>query len=374
MTTVRVSGTNSTGSESQSTCTSPQPSEADGGYFNQDQLLVFQYFLFIPNIVLETDEKVVSIMEDRIHEGLVQNFLTCNAARGEQSFYVWSISSSPSDTIFSDNCDPDLVASIVETPPDESRCVLVQAELNMEVYFPRVRRNLHLTNITHRILRPAVTTSADPQVMNESREYLDAAMDEGAFSGEEDLRMFFLAFIIEREGHVTIDRGPLTVAGAEGQLMGNRESSRVVGGAMTVAAAAICLIAVAVLALRRRKQRSDAFLSHVDNLSTSSDLNKDELDRDTEIVGELDGGSVGWFGEDCQDRDARNSWSEAECLEYKRDVHKCNSAFCEICLKQKGPTFIKSNYLNVSEILKELRYESSIVEDRSHSTPDTVDL
>ena len=365
----------------QSACIDPQPSKVDDGTFNEDLLLVFEYILFVPGTVLENDEKnrIVAIMEDEIHEGLAQNFLTCNAAQGDESFYVWSILENPPDFISSDPCDSELVAETNPAPPNGSKCMLVQAELNMHVYFPPIRRHRHLNNDDiKRILAPASTTNVDHEVMAVFGDYLIRAMSEGTFNDDERiLQTRFLAFITEGEGHATIDRGVLNVAGAEGQLMSGDKKSRVVGGAMTMAAAAICLIVVAILTLRRSKKRSDAFRRHIDDLSTFSDFEKDDFD--TEIVGDLDCSSLGWFSEDFQtggiclqvDKDGSIN---ANSLNRQHDVHKCASAFCAICLKQQTPIFIASDSLNVPDILEDLRSGSSIVGDRSYSSPDTVNL
>lgn len=367
----------------QSTCIDPQPSEVDGGTFNEDLLLVFEYVLFVPGTVLKNDEKdgIVAIMEDQIHEGLVQNFLTCNAAQGKESFYVWSIFENPRDFISSDPCDSQLVAETNPAPPNGSKCILVQAELNMQVYFPPIRRHRHLNNNDDikRILAPASTTNVDHEVMAKFGDYLTRAMSEGTLNDDERiLQTRFLAFITEGEGHATIDRGTLNVAGAEGQLMSGDKRSRVVGGAMTMAAAAIFLIVVAILTLRRNKKRSDAFRRHIDDLSTCSDFEKDDFG--TEIVGDLDSSSLGWFSEDYQNgiclqvRADKDGSINANSLNRQHDVHKCASAFCAICLKQQTPTFIASNSLNVPDILEDLCSGSSVFGDRSYSSPNTVNL
>jgi hypothetical protein len=374
----------SAGSQLESTCISPEPSDVDGGNFNENQLLVFEYLLFIPVTVLENDDKdvIVATMEKRIHEGLVQNFLTCNPVQGEKLFYVWSISSNPPDFISSDPCNSKLVAETNPTPPDGSKCIVVQAELNMRVYFPPNRRHRHLSSGITRILQPPSTTSADHQVMAASGGYLVTAMSQGTFNDSKSiLQTHFLAFITEEGGHATIDRGQLNVAGANGQWMTQHEESRVVGGAITMAAAAVCFLVVAALALRRRKLRSDAFLRHIDDLSTFSDFEKDAFGRGTEIISDLDNNSLGWFGEDFHDgmclreRDNRYGSNSAVSLDRQHDVHKCTSAFCVICLKQQSPTFIASNSMNIPDILEDLRGGSSIVEDsRSYTSPNTVDL
>ena len=332
----------------------------------------------MPDTILEINEKdtIVTTMEHRIHDGLAEHFLTCSAAEDDHSFYVWSISSSPPDSIFSDPCDASLVNN--QTQPAGSKCVLVQAELNMKVYFTpnRRRRHRHLSDGRTRFLNLASVTSADPEVVTESREYLVSAMSGGSFDDSEKvLQTLFHAFVVEQSGHATIDRGVFAVAGAQGQLMNEDERSNVVGGAMTMLAASICLVVVGVVTVRRRKKRSDDFLSHIDGLSTASDCERSEWNRGAEIVGDIDGSSLGWFGEDlhngiCMPARDDNKGS----MDQQHDVHRCTSAFCEICLQQKAPIFVATSSWNIPGILEDLRSGSLLDEDKSCSSPDTIVL
>ena len=343
--------------------------------------------------ILETDEKedILDVMEQRIHEGLIRRFLKCDLVANSDSsndeksdFYVWAISPSPSDSISPDACGSFPVAETDPKPPDESKCMVVQAQVEMQVYFSPVRRILKLSDPLPRILEPAATTSADEQIISESGDYLEEAMRKGAFNGDDVLQTRFLGFIRDSNGHPTLNSGgeKLNVAGAEGQLMAPQKKSRVVGGVMTIAGAAICLIVLAALVLHRRKKRSDAFLTHIDGMSTFSGFGKDDCDPGTEILG--DGtSSVGWFSDDFpngmsyfDERDKNKSG--ALSLNRQHDVHKCTSAFCAICLKKQNPTFIASNSLNVPDILEDLRGVScTVVDDRSSSSsihPNTVIL
>lgn len=350
---------------------------------NQDQLLVFDYLVFVPNTVIDK-EGIVDTMEERIHNGLLGEFLKCDMGKSDSSndggkdFYVWSISPNPSDYISSDPCDPQLVLETIPTPPVDALCMEVQAALELEVYFPPVRKNrqLAIQPQEKRILEPALATTADPQVMAKSGDYLIKAMARGDFVGDEVLQTRFLGFVTNELGHAVLEGDTLAVAGAEGQLMSPPADSRIVGGAMTMAAAALCLIVVLALVLRRNRKRSEAFLRHLDGMSTWSDFGKDDDDDPgTEILGET--ASLGWFSDDfmqqgiayLQERDRMRAGLD------RQDVHRCTSAFCAICLNEQKPTFIAANALNTNDILEDL--QCTIIEDDTKSQlthPDTVIL
>ena len=374
-------------SSSESTCISPQPSERDRGNFNENQRLVFRYLLFVPDDAPD-DDAIITDMKERIHERLIRHFLNCevvgqeNGDKANDSFYVWSISSNPPDILNSDSCDIGLLESSILIP--DPKCLVVQAELTMKVYFPPNRRRRHLNDNKQRALKPSSVTSADQQVITEFGDYLNMTMSEGYFNDDEFVLMTrFLTFVMIEDQHETLDRGGLNIAGAEQQLQTKQEDSRVVAGAMTMAAAAICLVAVAIISLHRRKQRSDAYLKHIEDLSTFSDFDKDEADRGTHIMGDCDGSSLDWSNEhghngiNYQERDVMKRAENTVSLDYQHDVHKCTSAYCETCHRNGNayPTFIASNAYNIPDILEDLRHGPSIIEDsRSYSSPDTVDL
>ncbi len=357
------------GSDIQSTCILPDPSETYGGNLNTDQSLVFEYLLFIPGEANEKED-IVAVMEERIHDGLVQNFLKCDVgAKSESSndqtkdFYVWSISPSPRDTIVADPCDLELVLETRPTPSNTSVCMVVQAELQMEVYFPPVRRKLE----------PAVVTTADPQVIAETGDYLVEAMDQGAFTGDDVLQTRFLGFVTNEHGHAIVDGGGLNVAGAESQWMQTPQDARLVGGAMTMAVAALCLVVVLALVVRRRRKRSKAFMMHLDGMSTWSNFGKDDDDYETEILD--DNNSLGWFSDNDFLKNGISYLQERDRMRGERqDVHRCTSAFCAICLANQQPMFIAADSLNTHDILEDLH--CTILEDDSTklSHPDTVIL
>mmetsp|Transcript_5015 Transcript_5015/g.11158 ORF Transcript_5015/g.11158 Transcript_5015/m.11158 type:complete len:638 (-) Transcript_5015:191-2104(-) len=369
------------GSGIESYCVNPEPSETDGGNFNEDQILVFQYLLFIPENIQETGA-VVTDMEECIHEGLSKQFLTCKIIsqesrdQHEYPFRVWSISSKPPDGVVPERCENIISEPTIPSTPSGSKCMVVQAELKMEVYFPPSRVRRHMKSRRSRVLKPVSTTSADLQVIAASGAYLNSSMSKGAFDDcSSVLQTHFLAFIMEGDIHTsTINRVETNIAGANAQAQNGNEDSGVVAGAMTMAAAAVCLVAVALISLRRRKQRSEDYLNRVDNLSTFSDLDKDAFDRATFIVGDGDDNSLDWFIDDGQDMNGRQLVIQPLSLDYQQDVHKCASAYCNCHRQNTRPTFIPSNILNGPDILEDLRCEFSVLEERSYGSPDTVNL
>jgi len=352
----------------ESTCIAFQPSsdEVDGNF--NDQRLVFHYRLFLPDVT-SVNETIISEMEARIHKGFSQFFLECNVVgRDNGTFSIWSIFSNPPDFIYSDKCD--LLGD--ESLPNNSRCILVQADLKMYAYFPHAR---HLN--TERVLEPSLVTDADQQVIQESGDYLIMAMKRGDFNDNQVvLQTQFVAFIMEEDLHGTLNGGGSNVAAAEQQMQTKQGDSKVVAGAMTMAAAAICLIAVTIISLHRRKRRSDAYLKHIDDRSIFTDADKDDADRLTYIVGDND--SFDWMNEDGHNETNTNVGDGEKntiSLDYHHDVHKCSSAYCEVCRHQQHtyPTFIASKV--VPSNLDGLRCGPSIIEDsRSYSSPDTVDF
>ena len=352
-------------------------------------MLAFEYLLFVQSTVLETDDKqhVVDEMERKIHEGMIRRFLTCDlesnlgSSNDEiEGFYVWGISPSPPDRISSRSCDAGLVSEIDPSLSDDSMCMVVQAALEMQVYFSPVRRHRTLSKETPRVLEPVATTLADPQVVSESGDYLAEAMGSGIFNDDKVLKTQFLGFITKADGHAFLGGEAMNVAGAEGYWMAQGQKSRLVGGAMTMAAAAACFIIVVALILHRRKKESEALLRHIDGMSTCSGF-KDEYG--TEILG--DGtNSLGWYSDDFLQRgisyfeEREKKKNGAFSLDRQHDVHMCASAFCTICQMEQRPTFISTNAVNVPDILEDLQAGCTFIEDeKSHSSskfPDTVVL
>ncbi|OEU20958.1 hypothetical protein FRACYDRAFT_234589 [Fragilariopsis cylindrus CCMP1102] len=348
----------------ESTCTASQPSNQDGEDL-KEQRLVFRYRLFVPEDNPVT-ENTITDMEGRVHEGLSRHFLECKeVGRDSDIFSIWSISSDPLDIIYSNTCDlPDDYS-----PPEKSTCVLMQADLGMYVYFPPSRRNRHLNNEKERALKPSPATDADQQVIEKTGEYLIAAMEGGDFNDDEIvLQTEFVGFIMEEDLHGTLNGGGSNTAAAAQQSQTKQTDSKVVAGTTLMAAAAVCLIAVTIISLHRRKRRSDAYLKHIDDNSIFSD--KDDADRLTCIVDDND--SLDWMHE--YGHNGTNG-DGMENTAYHHDVHRCTSSYCEVCRHHKNtyPTFIASKV--ASSNLDDLRCGPSIIEDnRSYSSPDTVDL
>ena len=130
-----------------------------------------------------------------------------------------------------------------------------------------------------------------------------------------------------------------------------------------------CLIFFVFITSRHRKRRSDSYHKHINDLSSFSCLEDDDVDRSTYIVGDCD--SIDWFREE----DIIKRGNNVSSLGYQHDVHKCTSAYCNACQNQRivYPKFVISS--DMPDNLADLRCGPSIVEDcRSYSSPDTVNL
>jgi len=361
---VAAYNTVSTTLELRSACNDPEPSKVNGGHYHKDQWLVFRYMSFLPDTLVEREDmdEIVELLGVRIHEGLARNFLTCGIVPN-QDFSVWSVSRTTPDVILADPCEAQLVEDTSQSPPDGSRCIVVQVVTKMEVYFPPTRHNRQLVKGNSRLLtQSTAATSADLQVVSTTGDYLRNAMDEGDFNHDNVVFLNrFVGFVTEEEGHPIVDAGMTkVVAAVNGQLMMKQKNSKLIGGAMTTAMAAFCLLIVAFLAIRRRKQRSEAFFRHASAISTME--KEDSFFPGTEIVGELDDNSLEWFSDDINDgidTHGGRGTNAGVPLDYQHDVHKCTSAFCSICLKQQTPTFVASNSFNIPDILEDLRCYSA---------------
>jgi hypothetical protein len=371
-----ISKSSPRGSQWESICVVDPP--PDGGTFKQ-QRLFFLYDLFVPE---DSDDsslmETVDLMEGRIHNGLVQQYLLCPIDNETSvEMYIWEVTSMPVDVILSINeCVPDASLS---TPPN-STCVVIAADLGMTaLYPPEARREYD---------RQLADTEADQEFLEVSGTYLDEAMTNGDFDGGDVLQVIFRGFVMPEEVNDRVTGGvkPPTVAGANTELQNEQNDSKAVAGSMAIAFAIICLIVVAVLGLYRRKLIHEIYLHHLDEIEsvTDYDFEKDYgiNDRRTEIVGNL---SFDWMPTH-EKRPGNEGTNSAEDLmklvpgglNYQHDVRKCTSAYCLICQSHDAtkPIFVRSG-LGPEATFKDLRHRPSIAESesrRSYSTPDTTEL
>jgi len=122
-------------------------------------------------------------------------------------------------------------------------------------------------------------------------------------------------------------------------------------GYLTLAAAGLVLVLLAVMMARR--QRRDEIVKHVelgdDDDETylrdmEADSNQSSPNRLARVVGDDDSMGTGWTGGSRLDGTADGWFANTESRPSHQDVHVCSSATCEVCERnrQSGVQFIPS--------------------------------
>ena len=409
----------------------------------KEQWLVFQYRLFVaPNttITMNGNTSMIAEMETRLHAGVSRYFLSCTIEDPfeDRRFSVWSIDSNPPDSLSADTCkeDDELLLPSSNTAIsrlDDSRCVVVQASLKFNVYFPPntrrvvrrgIRRDLYTQRHPNRVLAPqqdhvSFATDADPVVIQAAGEYFTNAMNAEEFNDPEQRgvrQTQFVGFVMEDNNPVhgsTIrnnneeggDASANTIALATQQRHNKQQdkTNTVLAGTIAIAVAAVCVLVVIVLVFRSRKRRSDAYLKHIEEHSIYSDTSSSNEDA-----------SIAYLVQDdttlLRDDDDDVGTAQSRTSTERQDVHHCTSAYCEVCRRQQyarqhanDPIFISAPVSSAAVLaalvpLPDLatssqatmtgmsghhrlqhdprpHYRRSILEDyRSYSTPDSVIL
>jgi hypothetical protein len=338
-----------------STCEATPPSSGT----TQEQTLAFQYNLYITPQTNAAD--AVNTMETKLHSGMAQNFLVCDFGDVDAAFHIVSINSSPDDTVLdSEAC----ITSNDPTPSVGTICVVVNAEMTMQAYFPS-RRKLQ-------------ETDADPDVLDESADYLEASMANGDFAGGYIVQVSFQGFLNVKQERETPPAGVggdvAGVIGGETLQPANGNSNVVVGSAV-IAVAAMCLMVVTVLSVRYRNSRRSAYLHHLEELSHVSDLDAGGEKLSSGTLPLSSDGKVELVMQDDYEVDSFDEAMDYE-IRHHHDVHNCASATCPVCRNRElQPTFISTDYGN-QEILADLSdlRVGSFGGKRSYRTSDTVDL
>ena len=410
----------------------------------KEQWLVFQYRLFVaPNttITMNGNTSMIAEMETRLHAGVSRYFLSCTIEDPfeDRRFSVWSIDSNPPDSLYAETCEEvDLLllpsSNTANARLDDSRCVVVQASLKFNVYFPPntrrvvrrgIRRDLYTQRHPNRVLAPqqdhvSFATDADPVVIQAAGEYFTNAMNAEEFNDPEQRgvrQTQFVGFVMEDNNPVhgsTIrnnneeggDASANTIALATQQRHNKQQdkTNTVLAGTIAIAVAAVCVLVVIVLVFRSRKRRSDAYLKHIEEHSIYSDTSSSNEDA-----------SIAYLVQDdttlLRDDDDDVGTAQSRTSTERQDVHHCTSAYCEVCRRQQqyarqhanDPIFISAPVSSAAVLaalvpLPDLatssqatmtgmsghhrlqhdprpHYRRSILEDyRSYSTPDSVIL
>jgi hypothetical protein len=308
-------------------------------------------------------------VERRLHLAIAKNFLTCNfeETTTTTNFQVKSLSSAPQDVILTDQaCDETLQDD--PPPPDGAACFVVRAAMSAQVYFDGSRR---------RQLEEESQTQADQGVLDAFREYLKTTMGNGELLTMEIRLLSFQGFV-----NVILDTGEETPSGDGGGIPtgvnrsgGDAKSTDrtpVAVGSAVVAFAVAALVIVAMVAIRNRNGRRNAYLKHLEDLSQVSTISLDErggLDAAPKVylVNELD-------DVDLDSLDENMLYIEAEQEQAKHDIHQCASATCPVCRdRTTQPIFLSTNLEHeMRQQLGPTRFLPN--NDRFYKTPDTVEL
>jgi hypothetical protein len=326
----------------------------------QEQTLAFNYKLYLKNTATNPQD-TASILEELLHFAMTWNFLTCNF--DSVAFDVVSIASIPPDTVSDQPCDdpPD--------PREGSLCVVVNAGITLSVVFQNGGRELQETN-------------ASPEVRESFRDYLKSKMAGGDFIIGDILQLSFQGFTnVKMDGTETggtTDRDGISAITGDSNVQAILGESNAVTGSAIVAVAAVCLMVVAVLFVRKRNARRDAYVKHLEGLSDMSEFSLDEkagrtapFSLDSKVQFVMDDQDYDSFGEEMRQLE------EEEMAHH--DVYHCASATCPICQKNEvKPTFISTQLdYEMQSIQAELgpsRFQPKKGKSFRAPAPDTVDL
>lgn len=292
-----------------------------------------------------------SVMESRLHDGLVNEFLLCNF-NDNPSFQVVSIASSPADTATNQACD----TSNDPIPTEPTECIVVIAELSMTVLFPARRRQLQ-------------STVADPAVLESMGNFFNESMAEKAYVGAGIIEVSFQGFVNVLDTATTAP-DVNGVAGVVGDKSDDKNSKVAMGSAI-VGSAALLLLLVTVFSVRRGRRHQEAYLKHLDDLGSTSE------DDHSFASNALADGRVLLVREEEEYDDffSVESGIEDELPATHPDVHYCASATCPICKHRvMGPTFLSTS-LSEEDINDLSPRKSRLLNlDRHYMAPDTVRL
>jgi hypothetical protein len=333
-----------------STCSNPPL----GPGSTKPQLLAFQYNMYVPP--LADVSNATTVMETRLHKGLVDQFLSCDFNDGTTTLHILSIGSSPPDEATSEVCDTS--NDPVLTVPTE--CIVVIAEMSMIAFFPDRRR--------------LQQTVADPVVLDSMGDFLNESMANNDFVGDDDVvQVSFQGFVNVQTGGETTDSGA-DINGVAGVVGGgsldDEKNAKIAVGSAVVGVAALLLLLVTVLSVRRNRRRQDAYLTHLDDLASSG---SDDHSFASNVLAD---GKVHLVREDeYVDFFSVESGIEDELPASHADVHYCASATCPICKHRvMAPTFLSTSLSE--EDTKDLspRKSKLLHHDRHYMAPDTVNI
>ncbi|CAJ1947887.1 unnamed protein product [Cylindrotheca closterium] len=377
------------------------------------QLLAFKYNLYLPVLVtlppttttVQADsvssiadgtnrfQDAAAILEQRIHNGLVAQFLTCNgevdeneAVIAENGFRVTAVMSAPTDQVNMTSVCDTTNDPVTDTPTE---CFEVVAQLAMDAFFPTTRRRRRVL-----LLRRLQLTLADPQFLDSVGDYLNTSMANDEFIGTRDgdddnvpvedraVQVSFQGFlnVLNQDdddgttsGSGVSNADGIVGAGSPGGSSSDKDRHVFLLGTAAFGGVSLLLFLVALFATRRNRNRQETYLRQLDDLAAS--------DRDSEVSSQashiLADGRVHLVRDEEYDRfEAEEMEIEMELPASHSDVHFCSSATCPICKhRTSGPITFVSSALSQKD-LEDLspRKRSHRPNGRRYQAPDTVNL
>jgi len=320
----------------------------------------FDYHFYIPNTVADADvDSIVSETESNMHDELSRAALTCDREDGEPFFFA-SMSSGDVDVIDAAGCSPSAISS--ERSSGEFACYLVHASIRPEVMYNAQLRRLN----------------TDAQVVSRLIELLQGIFP-SLSEQKAPVEFEFIGFTnIDLDGtengdNSAIDRDPGADLLVGGSNLGSNNEKKSPLAPLVIAGAGICLVALIVALVTRRKRRADNYLQHLEKLEddyddSSLDLSFDEQIRYKDFI--INDESMNKSGLDEIDQALM-----AHQIVFKEhhDDRNCVSETCEICQqKRTRPLFIATEDLRKvrSDIRADLGAERYI---SARCTPATID-
>jgi len=330
-------------------------------------------------------QNATAIMEQRIHNGLVAEFLTCNgdvdgnAVLAKNSFRVTAVMSAPTDDVNQTSVCDTTNDPVTDIPTE---CFVVVAQLNMDVFFPSSSRRFLMA-------RRLQLTLADPQVLDSVGEYLNTSMAGNEFIESQDgddvnvpvedqvVQVSFQGFLNvlnDYDGDGTSSGSGIknndadSIIGGPGSDDSDGNDSKVfLLGTAAFGGLSLLLFMIAIFATRRNRNRQEAYLQQLDDLAAS------EVSSQASHI--LADGKVHLVREEDYDRfEAEEMEIEMELPAAHSNVHFCSSATCPICRhRTTGPITFVSASLSQEDI-EDLspRKRPILPNGRHYEAPDTV--
>jgi hypothetical protein len=303
-------------------------------------------------------DKIMNRLQQHMHNSIVQQYMDCDYA--SYSFKVVSVTTSAAQ-------EEDDVVSVAcsASSPANAACYVAATTLELVIYFP--------PPLPRRRLQEEDAIANDPAAVRTSfANFFTNSMESDEWVDEEILQLVFLGFreTDDVDGDNTMNGGVANSSNKSVTESGPDRSNVAIGSAI-LALAAICLVVVIVLSVRKKwRQEQDIYLKQVDDLSAVSTISLDrrDLGSDGKVMLVMDDDLL----EDGCENAANNITPHPDTKRSGHDVHRCASATCPECQRSIiRPTFV-STQISMDDIRH--NYPFGRRDGSSVVTPDTVDL